>query len=125
MSTGDFAAELQASVQDHLALIASAAAAAKARIGEGITKVRPAAAPKADPELRSDVPQASPARSAVVNFDAPEPDFDPAFAGAFDAPVGEADAFAEEPAPVPPASFDDLSVEGVDDEGIPMWEDPA
>jgi hypothetical protein len=62
-----------------------------------------------------------------VNFDAPESDEDPAFsvqAAAF----SEADAFAEEPAPSPlpqgAISFDDLAVEGIDEEGIPVWEDP-
>jgi hypothetical protein len=124
MSSGDFEAELQQSVNDHLAFIANAATAAKARIGEGVqsTKVATsapasAAAPPAPP---------SGARPAV-DFSAPEPDFDPAFAAAGDDP-SEADAFAAEPAPAPPPegaiTFDDFAVEGVDDEGIPVWEDP-
>jgi len=109
MSTGDFEAELQQSVKDHLALIATAAKAAKGRIGNAPPFVAP-----------------STARPAV-NFDAPESDEDPAFsvqAAAF----SEADAFAEEPAPSPlpqgAISFDDLAVEGIDEEGIPVWEDP-
>jgi hypothetical protein len=124
MSTGDFEAELQQSVKDHLALIATAAKAAKGRIGTGIQTVRataPAPAVNAPPFVAP-----STARPAV-NFDAPESDEDPAFsvqAAAF----SEADAFAEEPAPSPlpqgAISFDDLAVEGIDEEGIPVWEDP-
>ena len=121
MSSGDFETELQQSVNDHLAFIANAAAAAKGRIGESIPQANaPAPAAPAAPGPPSE------ARPAV-DFNAPEPDFDPAFAAAGDEP-GEADAFAAEPAPAPlpegAISFDDLAVEGVDDEGIPVWEDP-
>lgn len=63
----------------------------------------------------------------AVNFDTPEPDEDPAFA-AEAAAFSETDAFAAQGAPSTlPAgaiSFDDLAVEAVDDEGIPVWEDP-
>lgn len=125
MSTGDFEAELQQSVQDHLALIATAAKAAKARIG---TSVQAKRAPE-PPEPFANMPAPPPPPSAprpAVNFDAPEPTEDPAFAEA--SAFSEADAFAAEAAPSPlPAgaiSFDDLAVEAVDDEGIPVWEDP-
>ena len=116
MSSGDFETELEQSVRDHLALIANAAKAAKSRIGQGVASQN-APAPAAPPPS-----QARPA----VDFNAPEPDFDPAFAAA--AEPNEADAFAAEPAPAPlpdgAIAFEDLAVEGVDDEGIPVWEDP-
>jgi hypothetical protein len=104
MSTGDFEAELRQSVNDNLAFIANAASAAKARIGEEI------------PTGSSPAPVAGPPSEArpAVDFSVPEPDFDP--------------AFATEPAPEPlpdgAMQFDDLTLEGVDDEGIPVWEDP-
>ena len=127
MSTGDFEAELQQSVHDHLALIAAAAKAAKGRIGTSVKSLR---ASEPAPAL-DDAPVIAPAPSRqprpVVNFDALEPDEDPAFA-AQAAVFSEADAFAEEPAPSPlpqgAISFDDLAVEGIDEEGIPVWEDP-
>jgi hypothetical protein len=121
MSSGDFAAELEQSVQDHLALIATAAQAAKARIGQGVANAQtplPVAEAPAPPE-----PDGA-SRAALVNFDAPEPDFDPAFAGAYEPGPSEADAFAEEPAPNV-AAFDDFAIGNVDDDGIPVWEDPA
>jgi hypothetical protein len=125
MSNGDFEAELKASVQDHLALIATAAKAAKVQITAGVTRLAPAAAaepaPIREPAAFQDP---TPSSRSIVNFDAPEPDFDPAFSSAF---ATEADAFAEEPAPLPPPepAFDDFSNMGnVDDEGIPVWEDP-
>jgi hypothetical protein len=97
MSSGDFEAELEQSVQDHLAFIANAANAAKARIGEAIdSESAPASkAPQSDPK-------------PAVDFSTPEPDFDAAFAAGSDPTTAEAD----------------LAVEGVDDEGIPVWEDP-
>ncbi|MGB6987147.1 MAG: hypothetical protein WBD74_14335 [Candidatus Aquilonibacter sp.] len=114
MSSGDFETELEQSVQDHLAFIANAAKAAKTRIGQGVDSKAPAP-PAAPSEPR-----------AAVDFSAPEPDFDPAFAAA-GGDTAEADAFAAEPAPAPlpegAIAFDDLAVEG-DDEGIPVWEDP-
>jgi hypothetical protein len=124
MSSGDFEAELQQSVNDHLAFIENAATAAKARIGEGVQSVKGAAgAPAPAPTPPSPPSEARPA----VDFSVPEPDFDPAFATAADEP-SEADAFAAEPAPAPlpegSITFDDFAVEGVDDEGIPVWEDP-
>lgn len=126
MSTGDFEAELQQSVKDHLALIATAAKAAKARIGTSVQSVR---APEPATTF-NEVPLVTPAPTRqprpAVNFDAPELDADPASAQS--AVLSEADAFAEEPAPSPlpqgAISFDDLAVEGIDEEGIPVWEDP-
>jgi hypothetical protein len=115
MSSGEFEAELEQSVQDHLAFVANAASAAKARIGEAIESGSASAAPPSD--LRP-----------AVDFSTPEPDFDPALAAGSDPGTPEADAFAAEPAPSPlpegAISFDDLAVEGVDDEGVPVWEDP-
>jgi hypothetical protein len=117
MSSGDFEAELEQSVQDHLAFVANAANAAKARIGEAIDSRN--APPPVTP--RSDL-------TPAVDFNAPEPDFDQTFAAAPGSTAAEADAFAAEPAPSPlpegAISFDDLAVEGVDDEGVPVWEDP-
>lgn len=125
MSTGDFEAELHQSVQDHLALIATAAKAAKARIGTSVELTRTPEPPAAFANMPEPPPPSAAPRPAV-NFDAPEPGDDPAFAEA--SAFSEADAFAAEPAPSPlPAgaiSFDDLAVEAVDDEGIPVWEDP-
>jgi hypothetical protein len=117
MSSGDFEAELRQSVNDNLAFIANAASAAKARIGEEIPSgSAPAPAPVPPSEARP-----------AVDFSVPEPDFDAAFASAADEPT-EADVLAAEPTPTPlpegAISFDDLAVEGVDDEGIPVWEDP-
>ncbi|MGC2130331.1 MAG: hypothetical protein WA629_09560 [Candidatus Aquilonibacter sp.] len=126
MSTGDFEAELQQSVKDHLALIAAAAKAAKARIGTSVKDLR---ASEPAPAFDDAPVQPSPSRQPrpAVNFDTPEPDEDPAFA-AQAAVFSEAHAFAEEPAPSPlpegAISFDDLAVEGIDEEGIPVWEDP-
>ena len=127
MSTGDFEAELQQSVHDHLALIAAAAKAAKGRIGTSVKSLR---ASEPAPVLEDPpVITPSPARQPrpAVNFDAPELDEDPVFATQA-AVLSEADAFAEEPAPSPlpqgAISFDDLAVEGIDEEGIPVWEDP-
>ncbi|HTC31069.1 MAG TPA: hypothetical protein VK702_10090 [Candidatus Acidoferrum sp.] len=126
MSTGDFEAELQQSVQDHLALIATAAKAAKARIGTSVQAKRAPEPPEPFANMPAPPPPPSSAPRPAVNFDAPEPLDDPAFAEA--SAFSEADAFAAEPGPSPlPAgaiSFDDLAVEGVDDEGIPVWEDP-
>jgi hypothetical protein len=124
MSSGDFEAELQQSVQDHLALIATAAKAAKVRIGTSVQSVRTPEPPPAFGDMPTTAPSGL---RPAVNFDAPEPDDDPAFA-AEAAALSEADAFAAQASPSPlPAgtiSFDDLAVEAVDDEGIPVWEDP-
>ncbi len=118
MSNGDFEAELEQSVQDHLAFIANAAKAAKARIGQSVESGKPPVAPPPPPRTGEPRP--------AVDFNAPEPDFDPAFAAAAGGET-EADAFAAEPAPAPlpegAISFDELAVES-DDEGIPVWEDP-
>jgi hypothetical protein len=126
MSTGDFEAELQQSVQDHLALIATAAKAARARIGTSVQLKRTPEPPEPFSNMPEPPPLPPSAPRPAVNFDAPEPPDDPLFAGA--GAFSEADAFAAEPGPSPlPAgaiSFDDLAVEAVDDEGIPVWEDP-
>jgi len=104
-------------------LIATAAKAAKARIGTSVQLIRTPEPPA--PFDDEPAPAPSGFRPAV-NFDAPEPQDDPAFAEA--SAFSEADAFAAEPAPSPlpdgAISFDELAVEAVDDEGIPVWEDP-
>ncbi|MBV8637217.1 MAG: hypothetical protein JO322_03975 [Candidatus Eremiobacteraeota bacterium] len=123
MSSGDFAAELRQSVADHLALIQTAARAAKARIGEAI----PEAPPGFAPVPAFDAPEPPPPRAAV-NFFADEPVFnDPVFN---EAPVVEDESFASaltgppESLPEGAIAFDDgFAVDGVDDEGIPVWED--
>ncbi|HTU69333.1 MAG TPA: hypothetical protein VMF11_03345 [Candidatus Baltobacteraceae bacterium] len=123
MSSGDFASELQQSVQDHLALIAAAAKAAKSRIGAAVEVQRAPTQPAASPAVERPQPSPRVPRPAV-NFDVREDEADSAFASAA---LSEADAFAAEPAPgaLPRGaiSFDDLAVEGVDDEGIPVWEE--
>jgi hypothetical protein len=121
MSSGDFAAELRQSVQDHIALVQTAAKAAKARIGQAIPAAEePIAAPlppmyEEPPASRDDTPR------PAVNFFAEEPAFDrmpaedPSFASALDAPP--------DPLPEGAISFDDEFASNVDDEGIPVWED--
>jgi hypothetical protein len=115
MSTGDFEAQVRQSVADHLALIQTAAAAAKARIVTTVSNVE-APAPEPVPELPVMPSRARPA----VDFSAEEPAF------ADDALFNEASAFADAPSALPEGAiaFDDLAVESVDDEGIPVWEDP-
>ena len=96
-----------------MALIQNAAKAAKARIGLAIPSevVKPQAPPV-------DLPP-----RPAVNFFAEEPVFD-------EVPAVEDDSFASAPAgppePLPDGAiaFDDgFSASGVDDEGIPVWED--
>jgi hypothetical protein len=102
MSTGDFAAELRQSVQEHLALIRTAAKAAKGRIGQSVENMHvPVPAPAAA--------QPPPRPRPAVNFDFEEPEFEVAA-----------------PAPLPEGAIlvDDFAIAGVDDDGIPVWEDP-
>jgi hypothetical protein len=97
MSSGDFEAQLQQSVQGHVALIQAAAQAAKTRIVQSVeTLVQPQPAFEPAPPAS----QAPPRPRAAVNFDVEEPAFD-------DTPI----------------AFDGLSAQNVDDEGIPVWED--
>ncbi|HEY5341358.1 MAG TPA: hypothetical protein VIK27_10050 [Candidatus Aquilonibacter sp.] len=106
MSTADFEAQLRQSVQDHVALIQAAAKAAKARIvqsAQALAMPSETFEPSPAPEPR--------APRAAVNFDVEEPAFEVALRG-------EAPAFDDSP-----IAFDDLAVENVDDEGIPVWED--
>lgn len=99
MSSGDFASELEQSVQHRLADLADAAAAAKARIGEGIADARPA--------------QVVP-RRAAVSFDD------------HDEMNGDEMSFSSQPQPPAEMSFDDPMIESgeMDEDGIPVWEDP-
>jgi len=126
MSTGDFEAELHQSVADNIALVANAAKAAKARIGASVAGFRP---PPPPPPAEITGPR------PAVNFDAAEPDFHdehPAFSdSAFGEPppAGEEPMFGEQPAfkdelPEGAINVDEFAMEGVDDEGIPVWEDP-
>jgi hypothetical protein len=131
MSSSDFEAQLRQSVADNIALISNAAKAAKARIGESVAGTRPP--PAAVPVEPED-------RGPAVNFAAAEPAYDdnmpygeaPAFpeTPAFAEPEeAEAPAFAEQPAfkdqlPQGAINVDEFAVEGMDEEGIPVWEDP-
>lgn len=105
---------MRQSVADHIALISNAAKAAKAHIGVATARTAP---PPQEP-----VHAPGPPRPAV-DFSAQEPAFaeEPAF--------DEAPALAESPAFVDPLpegaiNVDNFAMEGVDDEGIPVWEDP-
>jgi hypothetical protein len=131
MSSGDFASELQQSVRDHVAFIHTAAQAAKARIGQGIAAAQPAGG-QPTPLEPADFQGPRP----TVNFDLDEPDYHPAKEGAEplfpedgagEGPGVEADPLFAQQAGVPDGAitFDDgFAVENVDDEGIPVWEDP-
>lgn len=119
MSSSDFETQLRQSVADNLALISNAAKAAKARIGVSVAGTRPP--PPAEHEDNHE-------RRPAVNFAAEEPAY------ADHLPYAEAPVFADEPAFVdPPAeseaphgatNVDEFAMEGIDDEGIPVWEDP-
>ena len=105
MSTGDFEATVRQSVADHLALIATAAAAAKGRIVKSVEVLQTPLPPAAPAQVESfDDFAAPPSPRPAVDFGAAEP--------------------AEAPQPLPQGaiSFDDLAVEA-DDDGIPVWED--
>jgi hypothetical protein len=120
MSSGDFETEVRQSVADHLALIQTAAAAAKTRIVTSVDFLQTVNRPVASPVDFSDV-SAGDSRRPAVDFSADEPAFseEPVFA--------EMDAFADAGSssvlPNGAITFDDLAVENVDDEGIPVWED--
>ncbi len=95
----------------------NAAKAAKARIGETIPNAGAAAAP-----VVADLPPSTP--RPAVNFFADEPVFDEAPLPPEDDTFASALARPAEPLPDGAISFDDnFSAEGVDDEGIPVWED--
>lgn len=117
MTSADFEAQLRQSVADHIALVHASAKAAKARIGT--TMPQPAAAiaaiPEADPLF--DEPPAQPQRRGpAVNFLVEEEL--PA------EPVPDAEAPAADALPDGAIAFDDFGGDNVDDEGIPVWEDP-
>ena len=112
-----------------VALIASAASVAKARIGQGVAN----ATTPSSPPLLAAAPQATevpeytglpPTRSgAAVDFFADEPMHDqplepedPAFASAVEA--------GGEGLPEGSIEFDNYAQEGMDDAGIPVWEEP-
>jgi len=112
MSSGDFETELRQSVADNLALIGNAAKAAKARIGQSVAGVKP---PAAEPD---DFAGPRPA----VNFDAEERSYP-------DELPGEGSVFDQTPdqneLPEGAISFDSFDSGDVDDDGIPVWEDPV
>jgi hypothetical protein len=130
MSDGDFAEQLRQSVQDQLALIQSAARAAKARIGQGVANATTVATPPPAPTASAVPPQVPeytglpPTRSgAAVDFFADEPVHDrplepedPAFAAAVEG--------GGEGLPEGSIEFDNYAQEGMDDDGIPVWEEP-
>jgi enamine deaminase RidA (YjgF/YER057c/UK114 family) len=115
MTSGDFEAQVNQSVADQLALIQTAAQAAKARIVKSVEVLH---------DQPNDFSVAQPAVAAprapraAVDFSAAEPAFfkEPAFPD--DPAFGEGSGL-----PHGAISFDDLAVESVDDEGIPVWED--
>ena len=123
MSSGDFAAELRQSVQDHIALVHTAATAAKARIGQSIPKAAADPAPMPPPMVEESAFHSDDVPRPAVDFFADEPDYaaeeapveDPAFESAIDGPP--------EPLPDGAISFDDDFASNVDDEGIPVWEE--
>ncbi|MBV8489932.1 MAG: hypothetical protein JO199_05315 [Candidatus Eremiobacteraeota bacterium] len=126
MSSGDFASELRQSVQDHIALVHTAATAAKARIGQSIPKpVEPEAPlpPPAPTVEEADYHANGGAPRPAVDFFAEEPEYaeeapqaeDSNFESALDGPP---DALPEGA-----ISFDDDFASNVDDEGIPVWEE--
>ena len=99
---------MRQSVTDHLALIATAGAAAKSRIVKSVEYVQ--GPPEADEAVTPAAAFDEPPRPAV-DFGAQEPAFN------------EEAAFAS-PLPEGAIAYEDLAVENVDDEGIPVWEDP-
>lgn len=127
MSSGDFAEGLRQSVQDQLSLIQSAARAAKARIGQGVADAAgpPPPMPASPPPAFSTVPEESDYvknTGPAVDFFAEEPDHDaradsedPMFSHAVSGGNG---------VPEGSISYDNYAEPGIDDEGIPVWEDP-
>ena len=125
MSDGDFAEQLQQSVQDQLALIQSAARAAKARIGQGVANATVPASPTASappPAPEAPAPRERGPHAAVdffanepVHRDSLDPE-DPTFAAAVEG--------GSEGLPEGSIEFDNYAQEGVDDDGIPVWEEP-
>ena len=95
MSNGDFGAELQHSVSEHLEEIQARLAEAKARIADGIAGIAPPTPDvPADVQFREPDSPNEPSRRYNVSFD--------------DVPTGDA-----------------IPGHELDDEGIPVWEDPA
>ena len=127
MSGGDFAEELRQSVQDQLALIQSAARAAKARIGQGIADAAgpPPPMPASPPPAFSTVPdEADFAKSSgpAVDFFADEPVHDRPADG--DDPLFSHAMSGGNGVPEGNISYDDYADPGIDDEGVPVWEEP-
>jgi hypothetical protein len=116
MSSSDFEAELRQSVADNLALIANAAKAAKARIGQSVAGVTPPAPVVQQGTFDNPRP--------AVNFDADEPVFDAAGDDAERGLPPYDEAIHENGLPEGAISFDNFDSGGVDDDGIPVWEDP-
>jgi hypothetical protein len=129
MSGGDFAEELRQSVADQLSLIASAARAAKARIGQGVSDAAgppppmPASPP---PAFSTDIPEpdyAPRTTGPAVDFFADEPVHDD-HASESDDPLFSSAMSGGNGVPEGAISYDDYAEPGIDDEGIPVWEDP-
>jgi hypothetical protein len=117
MSSGDFEAELRQSVADNLSLIANAAKAAKARIGQSVAGITPAPSPAAAADADYDSPR------PAVDFDAEEP-FYAAQGGEPEGATFGQDLPHENGLPEGAIAFDTFDTGGVDDDGIPVWEDP-
>lgn len=115
MTSADFEAQLRQSVADHVALVHASAQAAKARIGTAMPQPAVAAIPDADP-LFDELPARPQRRGPAVNFFAEE-ELPPE-------PVPEAGVAAADALPDGTIAFDDFGGGNVDDEGIPVWEDP-
>ena len=112
MTSAEFEEQLRQSVADHIALVHSAAKAAKSRIGTSIPDkmvAEPAFVPAPEPSRPPDI-----TRPAVDFF--AEEELPEAPEAAFEEPV--------EAVPDTPIAFDDFGGSSVDDEGIPVWEDP-
>ncbi len=135
MSSSDFEAQLRQSVADNVALIANAAKAAKARIGQSVAGAQPQSHAQPASVPAAERPAASSPPRPTVNFAAEEPVFadepvpfpDGAFAGeatGADEPIFAEHAPFEDRFPQGAVNVDEFAMEGVDDEGIPVWEDP-
>lgn len=111
---------IKAKAEDDLAALRSAAASAKERVKSGVDELRAEYEPQPEPESVPAFGDENP----TIEVDMPEEfsftDFDP---GAPQTPVEEIAATADA---APVVRFDPAENEiTTDDDGIPIWEDPA